>query len=307
MGSPCPVSIPEASNAAEDVAIPEMMFAPGEEPVGVRVLTYQSSRAISSILNVLEEDEVQKIRETTFGKLVEVAEKPGLSGKFARFLLSRQLKVRKKHEVWFRFAGNPIRFSLREFAIVTGLPCGPYPKKSKLRKKKNLTEKPYWPSLFGTLDEVTVKSAVRMLSKKTVTDKKKRIKIACLALVSSVLLSTNLKMKISKEHVEAIEDFEEFLAFPWGRLAFDMLMSSIKERDEISLSQKSISLKGFVLAIQLVMVAAVPALTEVVQEGSSSSDSESDDDDEEGKHKIGKKHKLSPGHARVVDEKAEVM
>ena len=86
-----------------------------------------------------------------------------------------------------------------------------------------------------------------------------------------------------------------------------MLMSSIKERDEISLSQKSISLKGFVLAIQLVMVAAVPALTEVVQEGSSSSDSESDDDDEEGKHKIGKKHKLSPGHARVVDEKAEVM
>ncbi|KAL0813247.1 hypothetical protein Bca101_069690 [Brassica carinata] len=226
MGSPCPVSIPEASNNADDVVIPEMMFAPGEEPVGVRVLTYQSSRAISSILNVLEEDEVQKIRETTFGKLVEVAEKPGFSGRFA--------------------------------------------------------------------------------SKKTVTDKEKRIKIACLALVSSVLLSTNLKMKISKEHVEAIEDFEEFLAFPWERLAFDMLMSSIKERDEISLSQKSISLKGFVLAIQLVMVEAVPALTEVVQEGSFSSDSESDDDNEEGKHKIGKKHNLSPGHGRVVDAKAEV-
>ena len=27
-------------------AIPEMMFAAGEEPVGVRVLTYQSSRAV---------------------------------------------------------------------------------------------------------------------------------------------------------------------------------------------------------------------------------------------------------------------
>lgn len=27
-------------------SLPEMMFAAGEEPVGVRVLTYQSSRAI---------------------------------------------------------------------------------------------------------------------------------------------------------------------------------------------------------------------------------------------------------------------
>ncbi|KAF3585381.1 hypothetical protein F2Q69_00026607 [Brassica cretica] len=60
MGSPCPVSISEASNAADDVAIPEMMFAPGEEPVGVRVLTYQSSRAISSILNVLEEEKYRR-------------------------------------------------------------------------------------------------------------------------------------------------------------------------------------------------------------------------------------------------------
>lgn len=34
--------------------IPNMMFAVGEEPVGVRVLTYQSSRAINHILKLLE-------------------------------------------------------------------------------------------------------------------------------------------------------------------------------------------------------------------------------------------------------------
>ncbi|KAF3539991.1 hypothetical protein F2Q69_00023861 [Brassica cretica] len=47
--------------------IPEMMFAVGEEPVGVRVLTYLSSRAINRIYNALEEEEVQIIRRSAFG------------------------------------------------------------------------------------------------------------------------------------------------------------------------------------------------------------------------------------------------
>nr|VDD11732.1 unnamed protein product [Brassica rapa] len=38
-------------------------------------------------------------------------------------------------------------------------------------------------------------------------------------------------------------------------------MSSIKERKEVSLSQNTIALKGFVLSLQLVMVEAIPALT----------------------------------------------
>ncbi|CAF2077323.1 unnamed protein product, partial [Brassica napus] len=52
--------------------LPDMMFADGEEPVGVRVLTYQSSHAINSILNALDEEEIQFIRESSFGKLVDI-------------------------------------------------------------------------------------------------------------------------------------------------------------------------------------------------------------------------------------------
>ena len=124
------------------------------------------------------------------------------------------MKVNKKHEVWFRFADSPIRFSLREFAIVTGLPCDKYPKKSKLKMKANLNEKPYWPTLFGKLEMVSVKSDVKMLRKKTVQNTNIRIKIACLALLSYVLLSTNLNMKIMRENAEATEDIDEFFWFP---------------------------------------------------------------------------------------------
>ncbi|XP_013609967.1 PREDICTED: uncharacterized protein LOC106316633 [Brassica oleracea var. oleracea] len=152
-----------------------------------------------------------------------------------------------------------------------------------------------------------VSRAIKMLRKKTVTDKDIRMKLACLAIVSSVLLSTNLKMKMLKEHAELLGDKEEFFAFPWGRLAFDMLMTSIKKKDEISLSQNSIALKGFPLAQQLVIVKAVPSLTEVVQESCSSSESDSDEDDVDRVASKTKKKTLSPGHAHEVDKKEEVL
>ncbi|CAN7116552.1 unnamed protein product [Brassica rapa subsp. narinosa] len=84
-------------------------------------------------------------------------------------------------------------------------------------------------------------------------------------------------------------------------------MASIKERDEIALSQNTIALKGFALAIQLVMVAAVPALTEVVQDSCSSSDSDSEDIDGSGRDIFTKKRTLNPAHARNLDKRTDVI
>ena len=134
-------------------SFPDRMFAMGDEPLGIRVTPYHKPSCISKILNALEEEEVRFVRESPFGKLIEIAEKPSFSGRLWRFLFSRLLKIRKKHEVWFLFAGKPIRFSIREFTlvIVIGLNCRRYPPHSKKRRKKILSEKPYWGELFGTM------------------------------------------------------------------------------------------------------------------------------------------------------------
>ncbi|CAN6925238.1 unnamed protein product, partial [Brassica oleracea] len=86
-----------------------------------------------------------------------------------------------------------------------------------------------------------------------------------------------------------------------------MLMTSIKKKDEISLSQNSVALKGFALALQLVIVEAVPSLTEVVQESYSSSESDSDEDDVDRGTRKTKKKTLSLAHAREVDKKESVL
>lgn len=282
--------------------LPERIFAARDEPTGVRVTPYHKAYGIRQIINSLDPGEVELVRLSPFGKLVDIADRPMFSGRFGRYIISRQLKVAKKHEAWFLFSGKPIRFSLREFAAVTGLNCRRFPKRSKKRSKKFLEEKPYWCELFGTLKEVQVSFVTRMLKKKTVVDKDLRLKYAYLALLSSVILLTTHNPRISQEHAERIKDLYAFFAFPWGISSFDMLINNIKERKEVSLAQNTIALKGFVLSLQLVMVEAVPSLTEVVHDGSSSgSETERGDEDDSLDVDKSDKRSICPGHGRETD------
>ncbi|CAN7116686.1 unnamed protein product [Brassica rapa subsp. narinosa] len=73
-----------------------MMFAQGEEPLGVRVLTYQSSRAINFILNALHEDEVEAIWASAFGKLdTNIRIKIACLALLSFVLLSTNLNMKK--------------------------------------------------------------------------------------------------------------------------------------------------------------------------------------------------------------------
>lgn len=252
----------------EDVPFPSRFFSIGEEPDGLRVTPYHKPGGIKHILETLEEDEIEVLKSSPFGRFIELADQPPYSGRLGRFMLSRQLKVNKKYEAWFLFAENPIRFSLRKFAIVTRLPCGNYPDTSSNAKKNPITEQPYYSTLFGILKEVSVVSVIRMLKRKAVTAKETRIKYACLALLSYVILPTSHMPKILVEHAERIKDLDEFFSYPWGGVSFEMLIGSIKERDEVALCQSTIALRGFVQSLQMVMTKAVPALTEVVRQDS---------------------------------------
>ncbi|KAF8094012.1 hypothetical protein N665_0372s0018, partial [Sinapis alba] len=234
--------------------LPDRIFVVGDEPVGVHITPYHKPRGIHRIINALEADEVEFIRRS--------------------YIISRQLKVRKRHEARFLFAGKPIRFLIHEFAVVTRLNCSKFPPNSKKRSNRNINENPFWGELFGTLKDVSVANVIRMLERKTVTERATRIKYTCLALLSSVILPTTHSHRISHDHTEKIKHIEEFFEFPCK-----------SERNEISRSQNTIALKGFVMALQLVMIEAVPALTE------------------------GERRGISPEHARDIDTepKAQVV
>ncbi|KAJ4893468.1 Uncharacterized protein Rs2_20262 [Raphanus sativus] len=168
----------------------------------------------------------------------------------------------------------------------------------------------------------TVETAINMLENKVVKTRELRIKIACLAITSSILFASSHIPRINPEHVELIRDLDDFLAFPWGRASYTMLASSIKGKDEIALSKPSVAIRGYVEAIQLIFLAAVPQLKEEVTQTErlvivdSESDGETNtceetmtaDDNLAGQVKPPQATKfcLIPGHAKTADSECQV-
>jgi len=120
---------------------------------------------------------------------------------------------------------------LREFKIVTGLPCGKFPTTKKKKKGTVGKIKLFYNKLFSLEDDVTVDRVIALLKKKIVSNPDIRLGCAYLILVDGFLLPTSHYPKIVKAHAEIAEDLNAFLAFPWGILSFKKMIKSIKERD----------------------------------------------------------------------------
>lgn len=254
----------------DQIELPSTLFADGCEPAGDRVNQYFKLNTIRAVLKALQPSELEHIRPC-FGKLLDIYSKPVFSGKLAHFLLTRQLDVVKRHEIWCVFAGKPIRFSIREFGLVTGLNCSPLPPIDPALLKCPPGVTPYWFTLFGGEESVTGEILMAKLRRPKSLTEEQRIKYACLFLVDGLLYRRSFHMKIPKQHVELIRDLDVFLSYPWGRYSFDMTMQCIKTRSPNQLAQ------GFIHALLLIFSEAVPALRSATGD---ETDPESDEEED---------------------------
>ncbi|KAG7564153.1 Ulp1 protease family C-terminal catalytic domain [Arabidopsis suecica] len=252
------------------ILLPPRLIAFGHEPRGERVNVYQKMKTLCAIFNALDDGERQFLSRSTFGQLLEFPNKPAWSASFGIFILGRQLEVAKPNDIWVLFAGIPIRFSLREFKIVTGLPCGKYPSLKKKKKK-------------GTAG----------------------MTIPFYTIVDGFLDPTSHYPKFVKPHAEMVEDVDAFLAYPWGRLSFEMMIKSIKEREIEQLAITCFSVQGLVYALQLVVLQAAPSIQDgpVIDE-IIESESEAGDVDVEDAPRESVPFKL--GNAKVLDKKCSI-
>lgn len=289
----------------EEVDLPCRLIAQGEEPLGDRVNVYNKVKTLSAIFDALDEDEKSFIADSPIVSLLHFPYKTAWSASFAIFLLARQLEFLKPNEIWVVYAGYPIRFSLREFKIVIGLPCGKYPSTQKTKKKGTAGKKiPFYSSLFGLEEDVTVERVITMLKKKIVTDPQMRRRYACLALVDGFLLPTSHHPKIVKDHAEMSENLDTFLSLPWGRLSFDMMMKSIKERDVTQLATTCVAVQGLLWALQLVILQAVPTIQDgAVGEELGLVDSEEEEDEDTAPRQI----PFRLGNAKLLDSNCQVI
>lgn len=264
-----------------DPTLPMRLFREGSEPNGERVQSYSELGYIDEIANSLTPGDMEILKKSQFGKVFDLPEGAAYSGKLIHFLLTRQLVVSKKNEIWFIFGGSPIRFSISEFERLSGLNCSKPPAVKERKSKRKLMPGKYWYKLFDRGD-VSVEWVVGRLKKHLVEDQDMRLRYAVLALIDGVLCPTSGRTKISPLHAEMSENLEIFLNHPWGTTSFMLTLKSIRARGADKLMRKSTTIQGFPHALTLLLLHCVPLIRELqFPEVDEEGDSEMEDSDSE--------------------------
>ncbi|KAL5561683.1 hypothetical protein UlMin_031430 [Ulmus minor] len=157
--------------------------------------------------------------------------------------LDRLISTGKKRELWFLVEGKPTRFSIREFAIVTGLVCTCKPflgLEEKLKLKARIRDECFKGATQIKVDDI--QKAFRSLCDKEEGGKKKkaekekdlatdRVKIALLYFLEGVLLGADPKRNVSTFHMSMVDDLDMFNSYPWGTVVYDTTVDSLGGKD----------------------------------------------------------------------------
>ncbi|CAN7012263.1 unnamed protein product [Brassica oleracea var. botrytis] len=220
------------------LTLPELKYPIGSEPKEKKVSINQHSTSmyISIVESILTADEIERVR----GFLGPVMRLSGrsemkLSGKTVYGILTRSIVTVKKNEAWFHFAGQPMKFSIREFHMVTGLKCN-----GDVEGPRGEYE---WDLLKGRTHKVDVSD--------------ERVCLAMLLLVESILLPKNNKGTFPLEYVNKAKD----MMYPWGRDAYLVLLRSIQKAIANHLEDTSkFELQGYPLVFHLWILESIPLL-----------------------------------------------
>nr|AAD25573.1 hypothetical protein [Arabidopsis thaliana] len=223
---------------SEILTLPEQIYREGEESIALgTVQQYSNWNLVSKVEEALGECLFQKIRSSFLGPLVELGPKmkakKGIrfSGKIFHYLMQQRVKT-KGSTLWFRVDSQPIRFSLREFYLTTGIQCEPVHRELR-RKGKDPVKEPYFWASKGSYTLVV--------------------------LTEGILLTPYGKEKIPLPRLQHASDFEMYTAQPWGKEAFSVLSNSILRMDEKTWAKEKYDLRGFGLALTIWVLSAVPA------------------------------------------------
>ncbi|CAF2085800.1 unnamed protein product [Brassica napus] len=128
------------------LALPGLKYPIGSQPKEKSAINqYSGSDYISIVKSILKPDEMIRVRGSFLGPVMKLSERGlKLSAKIVYAILTRSIVSVKENEAWFHFEKQPMRFSIREFHMMTGLKCS-----GALEGPRRETERFNWELLKG--------------------------------------------------------------------------------------------------------------------------------------------------------------
>ncbi|XP_020879893.1 uncharacterized protein At3g43530-like isoform X2 [Arabidopsis lyrata subsp. lyrata] len=181
-----------------------------------------------------------------------------LMGMWLLFL--RTACLEKKREVWFIVNGVPIRYSLKEFALMSGLYCHQFPKSYETKGSMEFVGR-----IFGVGATIKYQDVEgKFLSMKRSSDD--RLRVAVLYFLSSIIVGktkTGEKAPtVEKFFQRVVADLDLCETFPWGRYAFDENLKDIfyiLEKCEGVVGPQKV-FPSFVMPLELLAFESIPVL-----------------------------------------------
>lgn len=219
----------EIEEMDEDEALPlqpeSFFFSPEEYDKTLKISTRCTiGNTLDAISVKLSDKEMKWFRdEKQFKHVFQLVRKGKnkLQGMF--MLLMRTASTQKKRESWFVVNGVPIRYSMREHALITGFDCHDY---ASDHNANSFGSYAFVERVFGTRS-VTVSDVENMLESMEGVCHGDRLQVAVLFFLCTIIRGGRRYNSIPPFVLKIVNDLEEVKKFPWGRLTFEDTMSEI--------------------------------------------------------------------------------
>src|SRR5690606_18756002 len=204
--------------------LPRRLYTLGEEPPAMNIISYHTdcSKLHNALHNALDDDEYEELTESKLGVFIMFKEVGfAWASRLVHYMLSFQLDIKKKYELWSLVGPQPLRFSLLEFENLTGINCEYI---EDLERPNCVVTKElasFW-EMLGVHIEVgpTTEQIITALGRCERWSRDDRKRLGYLAIFTGYIEGRKYSTPTRVSLARLVMDLERFQNYPWGRVAF---------------------------------------------------------------------------------------
>ena len=240
--------------------LPRRLYTSGEEPEAHNSISYHTdnSKLHTALRKALTDDEFEELKESSLGVFIKFKEQGfGWASRLVHYMLSFKLDIKKKYEMWSLVGPEPLRFSLLEFENLTGLNCE-YIEDLETPKCDVTPEMVSFWGMLGVHLEAgpTTDQIIAALKRCGDWSREDRKRLAYLSIFTGFIEGRKFSTATRSTLARLVMDLERFENYPWGRVAFKVLMDSLWNKEIAG----CYTVDGFIQVLQVWTYTAMPEL-----------------------------------------------
>ncbi|KAF8092667.1 hypothetical protein N665_0406s0012 [Sinapis alba] len=163
-------------------------------------------------------------------------------------MLCFQLNINKKCELWSLLGADPVRFSLIEFEHLTGLNCEHIENLENPRCEVTKEIASFWERIGVYVDVgPSSEQIIRVCQRCQKWSRDDRMRLGYLAIFTGFIKGWKYSIATRASLARLVMDLEKFENYLWGRVAFKVLMDSLRAKH----FTKSYTVDGLIQVLQV--------------------------------------------------------